>query len=482
MYKEAEHRLSRAVGDWEQEIISTFVQMHPYIESDEIVCNMTQVDKGSGSGVGVVVVGDKIRVPVIVEEFKLKPLDVFWAGGMMYPMMQDAYERALVSGGAGEIVPETRRREYLTYGDVPTRIDMSRANLTGNDSAYLTHIACDPDVLLRKTAETGDWSAVMSAATPEFRRYFEAMAYRSATHRKLASESEGPAVSWPRRASKVSSSSFQVTQVFDFTKKAFEHSPQAWSIASKSRDYILCNFDTQVATAPFCISGRYNSDGVTKIAAAPWLAAPVTLSPDASIRGIECAGNVVYYGKDMSLVPIQSPEKTAEAAGLYVEVFRDHAMVGGKSCPRQEVFGKLAALYPTECAVAATALLAVTPRIVMDLPRIIERDTVSCTHAHNYLKAASFVSPTKCRIGDLNLSITKQASDDTISSLVGMSVSDDQALQRFFREVGTLQEAVDVLGRLLVFARITNVMDDDAIRDALYSVYTVVRSVLALGH
>lgn len=108
--KTAAITLSRDGADWEEQINQALHQEHPHIQDYNIQVNLSKSDPEHGAGIGTIRIDDKVIVPIIVEGFKLAPLDLFWYENDLHPLTRPSLERVLqetaigrpVSPGQGE--------------------------------------------------------------------------------------------------------------------------------------------------------------------------------------------------------------------------------------------------------------------------------------------------------------------------------------------------------------------------------------------
>lgn len=118
--KTAMYRLSHDPSQWEREILSFLHEQQPYLQDYDVRVHMNRTDPDSGAGVGQLVIEDKIAVPVIIDNFKLFPLDIFWHEDKLKPMTKPSIMSALQSISLGKSVEPGK-------GEIS---DMSIYNLT----------------------------------------------------------------------------------------------------------------------------------------------------------------------------------------------------------------------------------------------------------------------------------------------------------------------------------------------------------------
>lgn len=87
--------LSRDGDDWEEQISQSLHQEHPFIAEHNIQVNLVKTDPESGVGTGSIQIDDKVLVPIIIEKFKLAPLDLFWHEDKLHPLTRNSLESVL---------------------------------------------------------------------------------------------------------------------------------------------------------------------------------------------------------------------------------------------------------------------------------------------------------------------------------------------------------------------------------------------------
>ncbi len=99
--KEAMFKMSRDPEKWEEDIMSLLHEQYPFLQEYQTKIHMNKVDADVGMGVGQIVLDDKIGIPVIIDKFKMHPLDLFYHGGRLRPMTKPTLLGALQETGVG---------------------------------------------------------------------------------------------------------------------------------------------------------------------------------------------------------------------------------------------------------------------------------------------------------------------------------------------------------------------------------------------
>jgi hypothetical protein len=99
--KEASHKLSLNVSEWEQDIMRILHQQHPYMTKYALQIKIRKSDEEGGVGIGVVHVDDTVTVPIMIDNFKMYPLDLFFKEGELEPLTKTSIESALQGHNMG---------------------------------------------------------------------------------------------------------------------------------------------------------------------------------------------------------------------------------------------------------------------------------------------------------------------------------------------------------------------------------------------
>jgi hypothetical protein len=95
MEKVAAITLGRDANNWEQEISQALHKEHPFIHEHNINIFMTKSDPESGTAIGSLQLDSKILIPIIIDKFKLAPLDMFYHENKLHPLTRSSLETVL---------------------------------------------------------------------------------------------------------------------------------------------------------------------------------------------------------------------------------------------------------------------------------------------------------------------------------------------------------------------------------------------------
>lgn len=116
MVKESSYRLSSDVKAWEQEVNQKLHEEHPYLPEYDITVSIRKTDEQSGTGVGQITIDDTIRIPVIIKDYKLQPLDLMYYNGKLLPVSKRSLDNITHKGSIGKAV-----KPSATGGDMGLR-------------------------------------------------------------------------------------------------------------------------------------------------------------------------------------------------------------------------------------------------------------------------------------------------------------------------------------------------------------------------
>ena len=93
--KEADHKLPEDPKKWAQAVTNQLYASHPWLEPRSIKVTFEPKDEDSGSAIGAIVIDKKYTVPLIIKDFRLKDLDVYFAGKKKKPLNKASFNEEL---------------------------------------------------------------------------------------------------------------------------------------------------------------------------------------------------------------------------------------------------------------------------------------------------------------------------------------------------------------------------------------------------
>jgi len=100
--KIASTTLSRDGDSWEEEIIKELHQSHPYLVTRNIKIFITKSDPENGVGIGSIHLDNKLVIPIIIDRFKLAPLDLMWDENQLLPLTRHSLEKKVQETANGK--------------------------------------------------------------------------------------------------------------------------------------------------------------------------------------------------------------------------------------------------------------------------------------------------------------------------------------------------------------------------------------------
>ena len=137
--KVADTRLPADISQWEHAIFNALSDQHPNLPTDQFRLILNSQDEGTRSAVGNIVIKEGLQIPVLVDQGKLKPFDMFLKDGKLYSMDEDALAEAVQNTNFGEIMPPGQGEimdSFLTHSRPPYDGKYTFAAHLGNKDEY----------------------------------------------------------------------------------------------------------------------------------------------------------------------------------------------------------------------------------------------------------------------------------------------------------------------------------------------------------
>jgi len=103
--KVADVRLPYDGTKWQEEIIGALHEQHPYLPNTQLQLSMNVRNVKQGYAIGNLNVSDRVRIPVIIDQFLLKPFDMFLKDGQLHPLNKSTLLAALEARNFGTATP-----------------------------------------------------------------------------------------------------------------------------------------------------------------------------------------------------------------------------------------------------------------------------------------------------------------------------------------------------------------------------------------
>lgn len=102
--KEASVKLSKNPDEWMEEVVKFLHQSYPWLADAKVQVNFNRVDAENGAGVGQIQLDEKVSIPLVVDNFRLSPLDVFWVNGKLHPLTKSSLQEIVQGTTLGKPV------------------------------------------------------------------------------------------------------------------------------------------------------------------------------------------------------------------------------------------------------------------------------------------------------------------------------------------------------------------------------------------
>jgi hypothetical protein len=157
MEKNATFDMPQDATMWDEEVLKHLHEDHPELTEEDIEVVFKKTDAKKGYGYGFVALGKKgaIKIPIIIKEYKMSPLDVMLYEGKAFPLTPDTVKEIVQSTAIGKAVPKPEEPfahvgPNITERVYPGLYSVFRPGLGGRVSAYkyasiLSEIARTPE-------------------------------------------------------------------------------------------------------------------------------------------------------------------------------------------------------------------------------------------------------------------------------------------------------------------------------------------------
>jgi len=539
MVKTAVTKLGRDVGKWEQEIVSAFHENHPYLQNEKLAYRLNKTDAEAGTAVGQILVDDKAAVPVIVDNFKLQPFDLFMHDGKLRPLTKSAFLDIIQSTGIGTSVEPG-------IGEVS---DVSIFNVTqppfSGKYSYAGSLTFTEDQLQRALESMGPQglefalqsnlafkkvaSAYLAAAKKELPDTAEKVAY---TIEPLEFDGYVPvdsggayevlagginkisgiifdkvlSLSWDTVLPEKLFCSFEggkIALAESMGGKPAQSAPGT-GFADDPRNPGVGFFWTDklgqfIATTPMRIHYTGKLDNGLPFIKAAELAPDgkvLTIRPSNSYKSLMIDGGTIYMGEGWNwkscgeTVKVASAEAANQAAWpncaeirhrdgrwtLHGASFDDLIQEGEKT---EDFLAKVGSRYGEEMTLR---LMKDAEETGVSFFKVTESAPVekraSGLSPVNLTREAAFIIPLEGpQFAKLGIEVKKDEAENSVDSVLGLNFLNDQNMPKFIEGLDAMEDTMGVLSKLLLAARLGLKVDQSPIRTALFALDDVVRQL-----
>lgn len=518
--KTADVILSRDGTDWEEDISQNLHKEHPYLQEKNIEINMTHKNPEQGAGVGSIKIDDKIMIPVIVERFRMAPLDLFWHDQKLFPMNRVSLESALQETAIGTPVTpgQGEMSDVSMYSQAQPPFD--------GKYTYASHFegvgsSDDLKEALASAFDTDEGLVYQLKGNEIFR---ESVARIPVGHEKAAERQYNVEVSfqadsgYEKIASSglydVATSTGPVTGfVADFVigmdgrpysgRGMFIGLDKHASYASLDPGQQLVGRRPDPETVSYDTTMQMNQSGVFMkhagdnkficteqvtpkyrrnggIQALDGFGQPMTIQKVAGIRVPVRQGNEVMVPDDWSWMPTGRRVHPMPAAKMASVSSADQGAIlfedVDPSVDTEKLATALREAYP------GTNVYVTSHYVDRPAPAPVKVAPV------NLFKEASYIKPCDGYEVDFGSDIIKIAAveemqaRDTVDSLLGLNFVTPENIHRFLDKLPVLEEARDHIAKLLLASRLGLNTDSRPLRTAMFAIDSVIRDLEEVRH
>lgn len=102
--KVAAVRMPHDINKWDDAIIDTLNEQHPYLPVEQVKISISAKDTHKGTAIGAVNINDQIHIPIVIDQFQLQPFDLFFKNGRLHALSKDSALAALQNLEFGETI------------------------------------------------------------------------------------------------------------------------------------------------------------------------------------------------------------------------------------------------------------------------------------------------------------------------------------------------------------------------------------------
>ncbi len=532
--------LNRDGEEWEEQIIKALHEEHPYIAERDVQIHITKEDAENGVGVGSIHLDGKLAIPLIIDKFKLAPLDIVWDEGKLQPLTRTSLERRLlrtatgkpIAPGSGEATdvslysraqpPFDGKYTYASFagpGSIDT-LTQALESLSSEDCALL----CENPIMRPVLLAYGEKTAQEKTATVAESFGLEPLADNSGFH-KIASA--GP-------CDVVTPSGLVPAIIFDHVFSVDGSlMPKLGFVATidqSARGAMLAP-DTEVFGRPLSTVTKDHTVGSEpqtgetgvffKLADGRAICSrPITLlfkvadgfsavsdgkrfrlNKTAAMRVPMFVDNTLAIPADWTWLRAGEPLKLCKEGSAtvptdrLVKVARNgsvyRATIGATSCCASEhtVREFISERLGESAAKTALAALATMPTATFKVvtPKAVRATRTAKVTPVNLMKHATYVQPMKAfefPLGngeDIKVAaVTDDGAKKTVDALLGLNFLNPETIHRFVDQTDAIDEARETLAKLLLASRLGLDVDSRPLRTAMFALDSVSRDLKEL--
>ena len=521
--KEASFRLSTDANQWEQDIITKLHEEHPYFPDYDLDIKIRKKDEQLGAGIGQIVVDDKIRIPVIIKEFKLEPLDLMYYNGELLPITRASIENITHKNTLGKPVKPNARGADMgirsatqaphygkySYASLEYTTDQL-ADALGN--AYETESGLLYDLKDSERFRAGVHRFIQNAGTvKEAAAPAPKVEIMNITVLEDVHEGGVRTVGAEGVMCKVASLDGTITDRTMFLGTKGEYCERAYvpgfskqvklaSAQPKGYGVFYINKNgANVCTEPINI--MYKSAG--EIRAHTNLGAALTINIGEHYTGFEKIAEEVFLSDEWQFMPLKRKLHLSDAKELNklssigcditVKRIGNQYVISGRTEDLPEVhkyanhpvtFHEVKNGFSAYCTpdqveqIRADADAYTQSKIKTYVAGVGEEEavqipTISAEDRRHMIKAAGLLTEEVIKLAD----VEEEDADRTIDAILGLNVLNKENVYRVLEMIEDLEVARAVLARILMLGRIGLEIDKNSVRAAVYALDAVIKDL-----
>jgi hypothetical protein len=516
--------MSKTPDSWEAQILDELHEQHPYLAAHRIDVDMRKSDAESGHGVGAVKIAEMATIPVIIDSYRLQPLDFFFdKEGEMHALSRASLESAIQTRDLGE--PQKPNK-----GGAQSDAGISHRVLPPFDGKYafasvIEHSRGDLEDLLstlteeelQKAAQDADFTAVVSGYaqtcfTPEDLREDAQILDRN----NFGQVSSGGVY-------KVASARGYRTALV--TDRTFYFGP---GVESATRTALSLDKEAGLATGAEVYGESVQADGglrgieegrgiflnmtgdsvvgteVVKVASGKLTTetgAEYNLIKSAHVdNGIVVADRTVYMSPDWRLVAVDSDMELTKSASACDNASGDYAAItdlGGRyrvsdantfgldkiaereGVTKEELYPALAERLSTSSIAKIAEALSDQDYVEFVIP-VQEVEKIAAAPQLDTNQKADLVSAALTVALCKTAAVEGDKAQKTVDAVLGLGFLSDENVLKFVNMVPDLEEAKQHIAHLLMGSRLGLEISSGPLRSAMHSLDTIIRDLKEL--
>lgn len=150
---------------WVKKIIMSFSEEHPTLQKLPMNIQWKEKDMNSGAAVGSLKVGDRLDIPLIVENFGLFPLDIMMLNGRAYPLTPETLQEYIQDPSVFQAVANIPQQDNEKLFDSPLSLPTEQGNTNTIDKVSSFVFRKEYNNLVNEAAKPENYAGFISNGT-----------------------------------------------------------------------------------------------------------------------------------------------------------------------------------------------------------------------------------------------------------------------------------------------------------------------------